>query len=104
MSEQSLSEHSISTTSYYLVFLALMVGTALTTWIAYLDLGWLNTPVALGIACTKAMLVVLYFMHVKHGTKLTKIVAVSGIFWLLLLLGFTMADILTRGWLGFPGK
>ncbi|MSV30048.1 MAG: oxidase [Bryobacterales bacterium] len=99
-----MSEHTISTKSYYLVFLALMAGTALTTWVAFLDLGWFNTPVALSIAWTKAMLVVLYFMHVRQSTKLTKLVAAAGVFWLLLLLGLTMGDIATRGWLGSPGK
>jgi cytochrome c oxidase subunit 4 len=81
-----------------------MAGTALTTWIAFLDLGWFNTPAALLIAWTKAMLVVLYFMHVKHSSRLTKLAAGAGVFWLLILLGLTMGDIVTRGWLGFPGK
>lgn len=99
-----MSGHTISLRTYYLVFLALMAGTALTTWVAFQDLGWLNTPAALVIAWGKALLVVLYFMHVRHGTRLTRIVAAGGVFWLLILLGLTMGDVATRGWLGFPGK
>jgi cytochrome c oxidase subunit 4 len=83
---------------YYLVFGALMVGTALTVGAAFLDLGVLNNVVMLGIAITKATLVVLYFMHVRWSTRLTWVVVASGFFWLLLLFGLTMQDYLTRGW------
>ena len=83
---------------YYGVFLALMVGTALTVGAAFLDLGALNNVVMLGIAITKATLVVLYFMHVRWSTRLTWVVVASGFFWLLILFGLTMQDYLTRGW------
>jgi cytochrome c oxidase subunit 4 len=52
----------------------------------------------LAIACTKALLVVLYFMHVRWSTRLTWVVAASGFFWLLILFGLTMADYVSRGW------
>jgi len=52
----------------------------------------------LGIAMTKALLVILYFMHVRWSTRLTWLVVASGFFWLLILFGITMTDYLTRGW------
>jgi cytochrome c oxidase subunit 4 len=86
---------------YYAVFAALMVGTALTVGVAFIDLGAMNNVLMLGIAITKATLVVLYFMHVRWSTRLTWVVAASGFFWLLILFGLTMTDYLSRGWV--PG-
>jgi cytochrome c oxidase subunit 4 len=83
---------------YYLVFLALLVGTGLTVAVAFVDLGAMNNVLMLGIAMTKALLVVLFFMHVRWSTRLTWVVAASGFFWLLILFGLTMQDYLTRGW------
>ena len=83
---------------YYAVFAALMVGTALTVAAAFVDLGVMNNVVMLGIAITKATLVILYFMHVRWSTRLTWVIAASGFFWLLILFGLTMQDYLTRGW------
>ena len=84
---------------YYLIFGILMVGTALTVGAAFVDLGALNNVVMLTIACTKALLVVLFFMHVRWGTRLTWVIAASGFVWLLIMFGFTMADYMTRGWI-----
>jgi cytochrome c oxidase subunit 4 len=86
---------------YVMVFLALIVGTGLTVAAAEVDLGALNNVVMLAIACTKAALVVLFFMHVRWSTRLTWVVAASGFFWLLIMFGLTMQDYLTRGWV--PG-
>jgi len=86
---------------YYGVFAALIVGTALTVAAAFIDLGALNNVVMLGIAITKATLVILYFMHVRWSTRLTWVVAASGFSWLMILFGLTMQDYLTRGWV--PG-
>jgi cytochrome c oxidase subunit 4 len=83
---------------YYAVFAALMVGTALTVLVAFYDLGPLNNVLMLGIAMTKATLVILYFMHVRWSSRLTWVVAASGFVWLLILFGITMTDYLTRGW------
>jgi cytochrome c oxidase subunit IV len=83
---------------YYGVFLALMIGTALTVAVAFVDLGALNNVLMLGIAMTKALLVILFFMHVRWSTRLTWVVAASGFVWLLILFGLTMQDYLTRGW------
>jgi cytochrome c oxidase subunit 4 len=83
---------------YYAVFAALIVGTALTVAVAFVDLGALNNVLMLGIAMTKAMLVILFFMHVRWSSHLTWVVVASGFFWLLILFGLTMMDYLTRGW------
>jgi cytochrome c oxidase subunit 4 len=89
---------------YVTIFLALLFFTGLTVFVASQDYGALNTPVALGIAVTKASLVVLFFMGVRHNTPLTKVVVVSGFFWLLILFGLGMNDYLTRAWIGVPGR
>ena len=84
---------------YFAVFFALLLGTGLTVFAATLDLGRFNAPVALGIATVKATLVALFFMHVWHASeKLTKMVVVGALFFLLLLLGLTMTDYATRPW------
>ena len=91
-------EHIVSPRLYVAVFLALMLGTAATVWAARFDLGHLNIVVAMAIAVCKATLVVLYFMHLRYGSKLTWVFAAAGVLWLVLLIGLTMADILTRRW------
>jgi cytochrome c oxidase subunit 4 len=98
------SDHVVPLKIYFAIFGALMVLTALTVWIAFIDLGVLNTFVALAIAVTKATLVVLFFMHVKYSSKLTWLVVASGFVFLAIMVAFTMADIVSRGWLGTPGS
>lgn len=92
--------HVVPVKIYVAVFLTLMVLTAITVAVAFVDLGGLNNVVMLGIAVAKATLVVLFFMHVKYGTRLVPLVAAGGFFWLLILFGFTLSDYLSRGWLG----
>ena len=89
---------------YVLIFGALMVLTLTTVLVAFQHLGPLNDFVALGIAGTKMTLVVLYFMHAKYSTRLTKLVLASGLAWLLILFAFTLSDYVSRGWLGVEGK
>jgi cytochrome c oxidase subunit 4 len=84
---------------YYGVFLALLVGTALTVAVAFVDLGAMNNVMMLTIASVKALLVILFFMHVRWGSRLTWVVVASGFFWLLILFLVTMTDFLTRGWI-----
>jgi cytochrome c oxidase subunit IV len=93
-----MSGHVAPKSMYYAVFAALIVGTALTVAVAFLDLGALNNVLMLGIAFTKALLVILFFMHVRWSSHLTWVVVASGFFWLLILFGLTMTDYLTRGW------
>lgn len=92
------THHILPKSTYYLIFLALMVGTALTWWVATIDLGVMNNVIMLTIAVTKATLVVLFFMHVKYSSKLTWIVISASVFFLLILFMLTMNDYLTRGW------
>jgi len=93
-----MSPHVVPPRTYYVIFLILMVCTALTTAVAFIDLGPFNTLAALGIAILKATLVVLFFMHVKYSTRLTWAVVLGSLFWLGILLVMTAADYLTRGW------
>ena len=87
---------------YLLIFCALMLGTALTVAAAFIDMGPLNTPVALVIATFKATLVVLFFMHVRYGSRLVWLFAGGGFLWLIILLALTLSDYLSREWLGQP--
>lgn len=84
---------------YLAVFGALIVGTILTVVVAYFDLGALNNIVMLAVAIAKALLVILFFMHVRWSSRLTWIVAASGFFWLLIMFSITMADYMSRGWI-----
>ena len=94
-----MSEHVMSSKFYYTIWIALLVLTVVTALVSRVDLGPFNTVVALVIATFKALLVVLFFMHVKYTSeKLTKIVIVAAIFWLFLLLALSMADYATRLW------
>ena len=106
-SSEHQAEHHIVPVKYYIyVFLTLMVLTLLTVIVAKQDLtkiwGPLNVIVALTIAVIKATAVVLIFMHVRWSSRLTQVIVVSGIFWLLILLSFTMADYAARN--GWPNK
>ena len=85
--------------TYYTIYAILMVGTYLTWQVAYLDLGSFNTVVALGIAVFKAVLVALFFMHLRDSPRLTSAVVIGSLFWLFILLALTMSDYLSRGWM-----
>jgi cytochrome c oxidase subunit IV len=92
-----MSEPIVSVKTYIAVWLTLLVLTGVTAGIAFVDLGLFNTIVALVIATFKALLVVLIFMHVKYASeRLTKVVLISAVFWLLILLALSMADYTTR--------
>jgi len=67
--------------------------------VAFYDLGFMNNVMMLTIACIKALLVILFFMHVRWSTRLTWVVAASGFFWLLIMFTITMSDYLSRGWM-----
>ena len=82
---------------YLAIFVALLVGTAITVVVAFFDFGFMNNVVMLAIAVTKALLVVLFFMHVRWSTRLTWVVAGAGFFWLLILFSLTMTDYMSRG-------
>lgn len=94
-----MAQHVVPRKVYFAVFTALIVLTATTTAVSFLDLGPWNTVVALGIAFLKATLVVLFFMHVRYSPRLTQITIAGGLFWLVILIALTLSDFMTRGWL-----
>jgi cytochrome c oxidase subunit IV len=91
-----MSEHILPTRVYYAIFGLLMVATYATVQIAFLDLGAFNAVVALTIAVFKTVLVVLFFMHVRYSSRLTWVVVIGAVFWLVILLALTAGDYLTR--------
>src|SRR6266700_581757 len=94
--------HISPKSTYVTIFGALMVCTMITVLAAFTNLGNLNFPVAFAIAIFKATLVVLFFMHVKYGSRLTKLVVGAAFFFLGILLSLTMSDYLSRGWFTAP--
>jgi len=88
--------------AYFAIFGALMLLTLTTVEAARFDMGALNVVVALTIAVVKALLVVLYFMHVRHSSGLTKITVAAGLLWLVILIGLTLSDYWSRAWLPVP--
>jgi cytochrome c oxidase subunit 4 len=85
--------------SYFAVWGALLLGTYLTYKAAFIELGAFNSAVALIIATTKALLVALFFMHLKGASeKLLKLVVISTIVFLFILIALSMADYATRWW------
>jgi cytochrome c oxidase subunit IV len=97
--------HPENPIKYYIgVFLLLMVMTGLTVYVAQFDLekrwGPLNALVALTIAVIKATAVIMIFMHVRWSSRLTQVIVVASVFWLLIMLSFTLSDYFTRG--GWP--
>jgi cytochrome c oxidase subunit 4 len=97
-----MSQQIVPVKTYALVFVSLIGLTLLTTSVAYIDLGAFNTVAALVIAFSKMLLVLLFFMHLRHSGGLVRIVLLAGFFWLALLIGFTMTDYGTRGWTPAP--
>jgi cytochrome c oxidase subunit 4 len=87
---------------YWLVFVTLLLLTLVTVDVAFYDLGWLNISVALALATTKALLVVLYFMHLKYSSRMIWGFVGAALFWFLLLVGLTATDIFTRDWVPEP--
>jgi len=90
------SEHIVSPKIYFTIFIALVIGTSLTTWAAFQNFGLFNIVIALGIATAKATLVVLFFMHARYSVGRTRLVIVCAIFWLAIMLALTLADYQTR--------
>jgi cytochrome c oxidase subunit IV len=91
--------HVGSLTMYFSVFFALAIGTILTVMASRFDLGMWNTPIALIIATIKAVLVILFFMHAIHSTRLTWVVIIASFLWLAVFFVLTFTDYLTRLWL-----
>ena len=95
-----MSEHVVSVRLYVIIGMSLLLLTGVTAAAAFVNLGPFNSVVALAIATFKALLVVLFFMHVKYASeRMTKIVVIAAVFWFLILIGLSLADYTTR-WLG----
>ncbi len=100
-----MSEHIVSRKIYYVVFGALMLGTILTVAAANVDFGALtgfkpmNDIIAMTIAVTKAVLVILFFMHVRYGSRLIMVAVAAGFFWLGIMIVLTLSDYQSRLWL-----
>jgi cytochrome c oxidase subunit IV len=99
MAEPDKQEHAPSRKPYFLTFGFLIVMTFITVVVAKFNLGPLNDIVALTIAVLKGTAVVLFFMHVRHSSNLTKLTVVSGFLWLAFMIFITLSDYWTRGWL-----
>ncbi|MBK7644474.1 MAG: cytochrome C oxidase subunit IV family protein [Planctomycetes bacterium] len=94
------TQHHIVPLRHYIgVFVALIVLTAATYLTALIDMGPLNTPVAMAIAIVKALLVILIFMHVKYSNRLIQTMVIASALWLMIMFGFAGGDYLTRGWI-----
>ena len=97
-----MSGHVSPKSTYIAIFATLMVLTGVTVAVAYIDLGMFNPMMALGIAVFKATLVVLFFMHVKYSSRLTKMVVAMSFFFLAIMFGLTLTDYMSRGWYTSP--
>ena len=95
-----MSEHIVQRSTYFVIFGALMVGTVLTVLAARVDFGneVVNTVIALTIAVAKAMLVVLWFMHVRYSQRIIWVLFAGGFFWLAIMMSLTGSDYLSRSW------
>ncbi len=93
-----MTEHVVPKKIYFAIWATLLLMTLVTTLVAFVDLGRFNTVVALAIATFKASLVVLFFMGAKYAPRLTRVAIICGIFFLVLLLAFSMVDYLSRLW------
>jgi len=97
-----MEAHIVPKSTYLLIFGTLLGFTGLTTGMAYVDLGPWNTIVALVIACCKATLVVLFFMHLRWSPHLMRVVLLSALLWLAILVSLTTTDFFSRGWTPIP--
>jgi cytochrome c oxidase subunit IV len=95
------SVHVSPLSTYLSIFAALMVLSAITVAAAFVDLGQANSIVAMAIAGLKATLVILFFMHVKYSSRLTKLTVVLSLFFVAILFAETLMDYATRGWLNY---
>lgn len=82
--------------TYVIVWLALMSLLGFTLGSAYVNLGWLNSVLNIGIAIAKSLLVMLFFMHLRSSHTVLRVFAAAGFFWLALLIGLAMTDFATR--------
>jgi cytochrome c oxidase subunit IV len=100
-----MKQHISSIQTNVTVFVALLVLLFVTVGAAYSPLGPLHFPTAMAIAAAKAVLIVVYFMHVKYSHRLTAVISVASLLWLGIMVALTLTDYLSRDyWLNIPGK
>ena len=95
-----MSEHIVPRKVYFVVFGALMLGTAVTVLAAQVDFKFMNDVVAMTIAVTKMTLVLLYFMHVRYSSRLIWVIVAASFFWLAVLIALSLSDYTSRTWFG----
>lgn len=95
---EHVEHHIVTPLQYSFVFLTLLVFTGITVGAAYVELGVLNPVVALGIASFKAVIVILFFMHVKYQSRLVKLTVSAGFFTFVVLITMTLTDYISRAW------
>lgn len=93
-----MGQATLSTRAHTIVFRTLLLLLAVSAWLARYPLGVWHTPAALGISAAKTVLIVLFFMHVIHSSRLTQLFVVGGLLWLSIALLLTFSDYATRGW------
>lgn len=98
MNPEHVAHHIVSPVTYGLIFGVLMIGTLLTVGASMVNLGPLNAPIAIGIAVTKAVFVVLFFMHVKYSSRLVKLTVSAGFFTFIVLVMMSLLDYVSRAW------
>jgi cytochrome c oxidase subunit IV len=97
-----MSEHIVPPKTYLSVWAALLVLLGATVGFAYLPLGPIHVVAALTIAFAKAVLIALFFMHVKYKNRLVLVFVCAGLFWLGIMFALSLGDYLTRSWLPRP--
>ncbi len=97
-----MEHHIIPVRTYLIIFAALFILLIITVAAYYIDVGPFNIVIAMTIATVKALLIILYFMHVRFSNRLTWVFAGAAFFWLGILLGLTLTDYLSRAWLAAP--
>ena len=99
-----MNQHAASIRTNIVVFVLLLVLLLATVGAAYAPLGPLHFPVAMAVAAIKAVLIALFFMHALHSHRLTLVICVASLLWLAIMIGLTLSDYHSRGWLDILGK
>ena len=97
-----MSAHIVPRVIYFRIFAVLIFFTAVTTAVAYVDFGYLNTVIAVSIAVVKALFVILFFMHVRYSKNLVKVFVAGGFLWLIVMFAFLLSDYGARHWQDVP--
>jgi cytochrome c oxidase subunit 4 len=99
-------KHHVASIQFSLVIFGVLLALLLATIAAaYVPLGPLHFAVAMGISIAKAVLIALYFMHLKFSHRFMTVVFAASLLWLGIMIALTLSDTLTRDyWVEIPGK